>query len=191
METLVYIAPRQSGKTTDAVMEFLKNPKNTIFITYNNISKDEIIKKHKLGKYKNRFFSQTDRNIFIGREYETVIFDEFTLIDKFNILYNDVTSSSRYLLIFCYGTMVKQYKETLYKFILFGKSINLTPQMMIKTLRVLKIEFDENDIYDLYDSILTRQNVRIIDNKFKSNQPYLKNINKERYELDILNKWLI
>ena len=87
--------------------------------------------------------------------------------------------------------MVKQYKENLYNFIIYGKSINLTPKMMIKTLRVLKIEFDENDIYDLYDSILTRQNVRIIDDRFKSNQPYLKNINKERYELDILNKWLI
>lgn len=85
MKKTFYMLPRQCGKTTMAIMEFLRSPETTLIITFNQGSAQDIRNKIK----------QTDPNISqmaldnvlpatpniildrcIGRKLDKIIFDE-------------------------------------------------------------------------------------------------------------------
>jgi hypothetical protein len=138
MKKTFFISGRQTGKTTNAIFEFLKNPEETLFISYDDKNISRI-----LNNYKNNCISQhKDILQFIrGRRFNKIIIDEYLYFKIKNQikLYNDI----RYLKINFYGI------EELFIF--------SSPNKIINNLIFNTIKNTKNYNYDIFINVLTLQ----------------------------------
>lgn len=78
--------PRQSGKTTKAIYEFLKKPNNTIYVVHNHHIKRHV---HKLigGDGKNITSASQFSTAIIGKRFKNVILDEYMFFQNRDEIY--------------------------------------------------------------------------------------------------------
>lgn len=75
MRLIQYKGPRQSGKTTNLVGQFMLNPKESLFFTFNNIGKSCILNNFpQMIEYKNNIHAFNNLNSIRGVNYPKYIF---------------------------------------------------------------------------------------------------------------------
>ena len=81
IEIIEFRKPRQSGKTTFAVAEFLRSPDKSLLVVRNAEQKDQLVKKWPiLGQYKN-VTSLNQLHCICSKQLDTVIIDEYYSMD--------------------------------------------------------------------------------------------------------------
>ncbi len=118
-----FIAPRQSGKSTIAKYEFLKDPEKSAFIT---CKLDQIRNYDGLSNYKNNFYSQESfYNGVRGKEVKNVILDEYLFFTSknrekmYNYSFNNVKD------YYIFSTPNKLYDKDLFDLVKEMKSSNI------------------------------------------------------------------
>lgn len=82
MKKYLHISNRQSGKTSKAVYEFLKDPDDTLFISHNYNSARFLFKRLNLdSKYRKNFLCEESMTKTKSHEYKKVIMDEYFFFD--------------------------------------------------------------------------------------------------------------
>jgi hypothetical protein len=185
MKTFV-ISNRQSGKTKLATYEFMKNPENSIFIGYNEVSVEKL---PFYEKYRKNVFTTYNANQFIkGHKIDNVILDEY-LCFGINIrkeLYNLLPTYIKNYFIF--SSPNKLYDLELFNYVKEAKSKNIPlSELSIKNYTV-------EDVEDLYYNYLTDKDTTIIHDKyfFNPHKP-IKNecyLSDTSYQCEIEGKYL-
>lgn len=211
MKKYFFLEPRQTGKTTKAIFEFLKEPDTTLFVTHNN----EMVK-HVQG------LSGIRRNICTAEQFiqpdftrskkiYKVIMDEYLFFNKKEKVYNKFSSCPslsdvKELLI--YSTSDKIYDRKMFDFVVdykkrFSHTFNdLMYSYIVERVRAKDIPSCYNNnlepqLSDLYYNFLTDSTTKIITPPFNHGRlfdnsfvEHLKLYNPTSYKTEILGKYL-
>ena len=181
-----FISNRQSGKTTKAIYEFLKDPENTIFICPNGECRKEVVKMTKLPTSKClNIISASDDNAGRGKRYKRAIYDEYLFLDyetRYKIHCSLLNTGVEEIL--CFSTAERLYDRSTFDFVAelkrdqrilaFESSIDRVcfndvlvemTDVLIRTSEKMKEE-----IYDLYHNYLTDPDTTIIHNSMFFNK---------------------
>jgi len=199
MKKTFMMQPRQTGKTTIAVYEFLKDPEHTLLVVPNQRMVDHII--HDIlrgdGKYKWK------TNIFSSFRFEQlphiysnthrIILDEYMFFDNKELIYKQIQSLSNALdELLIFSTSNKQYKKTLYEFCKNAKYHDFSFNYLLPTAS--KYCFEE-DFNELYYNFLTDPDTTVIDTILIHNQRRENEsksmLSRKEYELEVENIWLV
>ena len=197
MKKRINVWHRQSGKTTTAIYEFLKNPEETLLITFNENMCHHICKnflrvdKHKniisINKFLNYRMSLSDCKRIILDEY--LFFNPELSID----LYQKIINSKFIEELIIFSTPRKKYNKEMFDLVKKLKPI-LQWQMCHKVIeQLLDIEVKTEDVRELYFNFLTDEDVEINkkSNVDKRESEYLKEIlGEKKYSLEVLAEYL-
>lgn len=173
-----FIANRQSGKTQLALLEFLKEPKNTLFVT----CKMDMAKGFKeYREYPKNFTSQNalSDNGLRGKRYKKIILDEYCFFSpksKLNLnerIFSVLEPNGK---IYIYSspqksydreiyTLVKQFKSGLISYRQRDKLLEVWSMCLKRPLNEIRDDFDE-----LVNDILTHPKTEIINNNQFNNK---------------------
>lgn len=76
-----FISNRQSGKTTMALYEYLKDPENTVLVCTDGSTRDSAVKRSGIEPSKCKNVISADRLSIRGKKIKRLIFDEYLFID--------------------------------------------------------------------------------------------------------------
>lgn len=197
MNKRINVWNRQSGKTTTAIYEFLKNPEETLLITFNENMCHHICKnflrvdKHKniisINKFLNCRMSLSDCKRIILDEY--LLFNPELSID----LYQKIINSKFIEELIIFSTPRKKYNKEMFDLVKKLKPI-LQWQMCHKVIeQLLDIEVKTEDVRELYFNFLTDEDVEINKkvNVDKRESERLKEIlGEKKYSLEVLAEYL-
>jgi hypothetical protein len=216
MNKYFFIEPRQTGKTTRAVYEFLKEPETTLFVTYNMGGVKHI--RELLGKqYQYRFeqnictSEQFIQGEFLrGKRFTKVILDEYLFFNKKDKFYKHFYSfptveNVKELLI--YSTSNKIYDRRLFDFVVENKKKSGwgLPQILgfyinevlnIHNAPPTQLKIIESELSDLYYNFLTDHNIKIVTTlrgRSLLTDTWVEHIKKyepDTYKTEILGKYL-
>jgi len=170
----VFISNRQSGKSQMATYEFLKNPKDTLFI---GTSIGAIQFNPFYHQYKNNFVTQN--KIICGQTFERVIFDEYFYFDiKNRRALKELLPSIGVREFYIFSTANRLYNANLYAFVRFMKTnhIFINNKTIDEYVKVLangdqeKEKLINNEIDDLYYNYLTDPDANVINDDYFFNQ---------------------
>lgn len=180
---------RQTGKTSKAVYEYLKDPLNTIFIVRNDVNKEHII--NKLGDKNANVLTEDEFLTELKYISYNVILDEYMFFKRKKDVYEKMNSYSPNNL-FIFSTSDKVYKKDIFDFVSdLKKTLLFKEYSGIKTDEVIK------EIEDLRYNFLTDPDTVLIDTyygspiTFKYTESQLKEMYGKTYDLEILNKYLV
>lgn len=191
MKKVFLIQPRQSGKTTKAMYEFVKDPDNTIFVTH---SYDMVKHIHDRvgGNIKNFTSSNQFKNKIIGRRPKNIILDEYMFFKNRDEIYKEIQVIQPEN-VYIFSTSDKLYDKKLFDFVKENKR-RTSYQDLLKKYGDKLTDYIEKQIYDLYYNFLTDDDTILIDFDFSVNmkdRSYLINIlGKEQYGIEIINSYL-
>lgn len=176
------IWPRQTGKTTKAVYEFLKDPQYTLYVAHNMNLANFASKKAKV--YRQNFISQNDfRSKIVSRNIKRIVLDEYLFFDdKYEIYENISNRSINELYIFT--SAEKQYDYDLFQLI---KRKKIDPRVIIPQ------KYKDEDINDLYYNFITDPDIILNDDFFVSEQNKIRAkhmLSDKQYKLQTLNEYL-
>lgn len=184
MNKTIYIQPRQTGKTTRAIFEYLKNPKSTIIVTHNQNMVQHIQSivygfNNHLMVYKHNIITEDQfiksRGAF--KSYDTFIFDEYMFLkhkkEVYELVYQLMPNN-----IVAYSTSNKKYNKKIIDFIKVSKENN-TPIELTK------------EVTELYYNFITDPDTILHDNLSSTNERCKVILHPEQYEVEIENKYLI
>lgn len=197
MKKRINIWNRQSGKTTTAIYEFLKNPEETLLVTCNEHMCHYIctnflrVGKHKniigINKFLNYRMSLSDCKRIILDEY--LFFNPELSID----LYQKIINSKFIEELIIFSTPRKKYNKEVFDLVKKLKPISQW-QMCHKIIeKLLDIEVKVEDVRELYFNFLTDEDVDINkkSNVDKRESERLKEILGEKnYSLEVLAEYL-
>lgn len=195
MKKFFFISNRQSGKTTKAVYEFMKNPEETILVCANSQSKDELLKKLGLVSHADNILgSAPSESFFRGKKAKKIIYDEYLFLDYETRLYFEkMTLPFGIEEIYCFSTPQILYDRDTFDFVVNMKKENkaisierqsdlcmndLIIEMTDSTIRTS--EMIREEIFELYYNYLTDPDTIIIHNDFFINQK-ISNLNNVSY----------
>lgn len=199
MKNILYIAPRQSSKTSSLLYEFYKSPEDTAVILFNRAQIKGF--KDKGHDIKNFIGMHDLAATFRGYDFKKVLVDEYfemnTKENKALEEYACITGSE----IIAFGTPNKQYDTELVKCITgLRKTLAntvITSSYIIRSVDYKSIERDfncnEDTIQYLFSSLLTKPDTRIIQNTwYKTNKisGLHLHLTPEQYELEVEAKYL-
>lgn len=158
MKKYFYIQNRQSGKTTMGVYEYLKNPKDSIFIVKNNHIASYISEKYDFSfdERKNIVSIPMLEKFICSKSFNKVIIDEylfFTLKER-KMIYKIFPNLEDDSEIYIFSTPKKVYSINDIERVKGLKEYNQTP---------------ETNDEDLYYNFLTDNDVKIIHNRLYYN----------------------
>jgi hypothetical protein len=192
MNKYFLMQPRQTGKTTKAIYEFLKHTEESLFV----VPKLEMIKPiyDIIGQKFNNIISENMFETFIrGKRYKTLILDEYMFFSNSNK--RNIYNQHYYLKIenlYIFSTSDKKYNLNIINFIKeHKKTYSLTD--LIKKYQTKTNDFSkssEDDIIELYYNFLTDDDIILMDYKLQSykDRSNLVNImNKEQFDIEINN----
>lgn len=197
MKKRINIWNRQSGKTTTAIYEFLKNPEETLLITFNEKMCHYIytnflrVDNHKNIIGVNKFLS---RDLYLNRS-KTIIIDEYLFFNPEQAidLYQKIINTNYIENLIIFSTPIKKYNKEVFDLVKKLKPI-LQWQMCHKVIKqLLDIEVKVEDVRELYFNFLTDEDSEINkkSNVDKRESEYLKEILGEKnYSLDVLAEYL-
>lgn len=194
------IHPRQTGKTSKAIYEFLKN-KNNIFIPLNSASNANILSSYDIpNDMVNNIIS--NQNIISEKLrgsgfINNIIIDEYLYSENRKILYELIKNRSIRDVneIFIFTTSKKQYKTHIFDFVCKYKNdmLNYNMYWVYEKYYGKPDEHIKNEIDELYYNFITEPNCNIIDYGYRHKINLLMNrdlIPKERFEIEHLNNYL-
>jgi hypothetical protein len=197
MKKRINVWNRQSGKTTTAIYEFLKNPEETLLITFNEKMCHYIytnflrVDNHKNIIGVNKFLS---RDLYLNRS-KTIIIDEYLFFNPEQAidLYQKIINTNYIENLIIFSTPIKKYNKEVFDLVKKLKPI-LQWQMCHKVIKqLLDIEVKVEDVRELYFNFLTDEDSEINkkSNVDKRESEYLKEILGEKnYSLDVLAEYL-
>jgi len=205
----LYIQPRQIGKTTLAIYEYLKNPKESLLIFCNNDMVNNVKKKLVLNGHNDTNNIITQNQIITkirGKRYKNLILDEYFFFTKKNKreIYENL-----YLMdlenVIAYTTSDKLYSSVIIDYIrlekhnysyteLFNLFIEKHPSYINEFIKS-GIDFKEN-FNDLYYNFLTDKDFIIMDKSIRLGGNINKNnmkkiLNPKEYQIEIENNFII
>ena len=121
MKKYFFMQPRQTGKTTKAMYEYVKDPENTIFVTYKHINIKKIHDKVG-GNIKNFVSSGEFINRTKGITLKNVILDEYMFFDNKESIYKEIIERGAEN-IFIHSTSNKIYNKNLFDLVKENKEI--------------------------------------------------------------------
>lgn len=193
MNKYFYILPRQIGKTTMAVSEFLRNPSQSLLICHNTHMADSLIKKINFDNIKDRkniiSVGSLSNYTNCDNTFKKIILDEYlfyTLKQRkeiYEILLPSLDINSE---IIIYSTPSKIYNQILFnrikKYKQQNKSIDEIIYEISKCPKLFIPLNDLNDIAELYYNFITEPNIKIIDvNSYKYISPIILSNHENRY----------
>jgi hypothetical protein len=181
------IQPRQTGKTTKAVYEFLKDPDNTLFITH----KIEVSKhiKDLIGfNHKNVISAKQFLNKKGVHKVKSIILDEYLFFENKEDVYKEVYGSG-FENIYVFSTSNKIYDKRLFNNIKRYKK-DYSYEHMVD---LHKSNFSRQEVYELYYNFLTDSDFKIIDTykHTKDRQDLIHILGEESYRTEVLNNYLV
>jgi hypothetical protein len=197
MNKRINVWNRQSGKTTTAIYEFLKNPEETLLITFNENMCHHICKnflrvdKHKNIIGVNKFLN---RDLYLNRS-KTIIIDEYLFFNPEQAidLYQKIINSNYIENLIIFSTPRKKYNKEVFDLVKKLKPI-LQWQMCHKVIeQLLDIEVKVEDVRELYFNFLTDEDSEINkkSNVDKRESEHLKEIlGEKKYSLEVLAEYL-
>src|SRR5574344_1434024 len=197
MNKRINVWNRQSGKTTTAIYEFLKNPEETLLITFNEDMCHHICKnflrvdKHKNIIGVNKFLS---RDLYLNRS-KTIIIDEYLFFNPEQAidLYQKIINTNYIENLIIFSTPIKKYNKEVFDLVKKLKPI-LQWQMCHKVIKqLLDIEVKVEDVRELYFNFLTDEDAEINkkSNVDKRESEHLKEIlGEKKYSLEVLAEYL-
>ena len=208
MKKTFYMLPRQCGKTTMAIMEFLRSPETTLIITFNQKTAKDIQNKIK----------QTDPNISqmaldnilpaipniilnrcTGKSYDKVIFDEYMsfkdnyFTTEIMIYLQPCLSQNSELII--YSSADRVYSKKVFDFLRNMPNMSMAERLKEHALfsEEEKADFDRLNktfLSDLEFKIITSTPYQYSVNYHKMKVDREKCIGKEAYDMEISNIFL-
>lgn len=197
MKKRINVWNRQSGKTTTAIYEFLKNPEETLLITFNENMCHHICKnflrvdKHKNIIGVNKFLN---RDLYLNGS-KTIILDEYLFFNPEQAidLYQKIINSNYIENLIIFSTPRKKYNKEVFDLVKKLKPI-LQWQMCHKVIeQLLDIEVKAEDVRELYFNFLTDEDSEINkkSNVDKRESEHLKEIlGEKKYSLEVLAEYL-
>jgi ABC-type methionine transport system ATPase subunit len=191
MKTIFLMQPRQSGKTTKAIYEFLKDPTNSLFVTHNTQTVKYIC--DKIHKNNENIISSNQfvKHVF-GRRPKNIILDEYMLFNNTYEIYKTIKSVQTDN-VYIFTTSNKSYDKNLFDFVKKYKQTMAYNDLLLKYGNNLT-DYIKKQIYELYYNFLTDNETLLIDFDFSSSikdMSHLINIiGKERYDIEINNYYL-
>lgn len=191
MRKVFLMQPRQSGKTTKAMYEFVKDPDNTIFVTH-NYEMVKYVHNRVGGNLKNFTSSNQFKNKIIGRRPKNIILDEYMFFKNRDEVYKEIQVIQPDN-VYIFSTSDKLYDKKIFDFVKENKRTTSYQDLLQKYGDKLT-EYIEKQIYDLYYNFLTDDDTILIDVDFGGNmkdKSYLIGIlGKEQYGIEIINSYL-
>ena len=201
MKIYSYIQPRQVGKTTLAVYEYLKDPDNTLFIVPNsqmvyNVEAHFLIHKNDIKTPYNLF----SRGVH-GKIFNKIILDEYCFMENkkewLPILISQLNPKGE---IYIFSTPNKQYSKFIWNCVTECKKSKLDPsEIFEKYYPVFKYKPNKEQFWELYYDLLTHPDNKLFKEKlsiFKyPDQTRLDElkymfIKPEQFKLEYLNDFL-
>lgn len=179
---------RQTGKTSKAVYEYLKDPLNTVFIVTNDKNKEHII--NKLGDKNANVL--TEDEFLTECEYSPyrIILDEYMFFKRKKDIYEKINRLDPANL-FIFSTSDNVYKKDIFDFV-----FDLKNSLLFKEYTGVKTEEVIKEIEDLRYNFLTDPDTILIDKNYgspltlKYGETQLKEMYGKTYAVEILNKYL-
>lgn len=195
MRTIFLMQPRQSGKTTKAMYEYLKDPDNTIFVSH-NYDMAKYVRSIVGGDMKNFASENTFLDKICGRNPKNIILDEYMFFKNKKLIWEHI-NTIRPENVYIYSTSDKIYSKKLFDFVKQSKRYSYYSALVRRYEEVYGEPITEEiqqQLDDLYYNFLTDYNTTLIDfdiNKPKKDYSDLKNIiSKENFDLEINNIYL-
>lgn len=163
MRKIFLIQPRQSGKTTKAIYEFIKDPENTMFVTH-NYDTVKLIHSRVGGNIKNFTSANEFHNKIIGRRPKNIILDEYMLFNNRDEIYEEIQIIEPEN-VYIFTSADKLYNEKIFNFVKQNKRNTSYVNLLLKLSdnNIPHIEHIEKQVYDLYYNFLTDEDTIIID----------------------------
>jgi hypothetical protein len=191
MRKVFLMQPRQSGKTTKAMYEFVKDPDNTIFVTH-NYDMVKYIHNRVGGNLKNFTSSNQFKNKIIGRRPKNIILDEYMCFKNRDEIYKEIQVIQPDN-VYIFSTSDKLYDKKIFDFVKENKRTTSYQELLQKYGDKLT-EYIEKQIYDLYYNFLTDDDTILIDVDFggnmKDRSDLIGILGKEQYGIEIINSYL-
>lgn len=185
MKKIFLINPRQTGKTTKAIYEYLKSPSDSIYVNITHSTCYELC--DKIDGVKNNFIRYDDLSSKLkGRKINNLILDDYLQYNNKEKIYEFINMLDIENL-FIFSTSNKCYSKELIDYIKYNKYIYTFEEICEKK------KYNEDDIYELYYNFLTDNDITIIDKELNHyNKKYLMSIiGKDAYNVEILNQYKI
>jgi len=182
MNKIFSMQPRQSGKTYNAILEYKKDPQNTIYVvTCNSTMSSSLFPKCiTTGSFKR--FS-------LDKRFKNIILDEYMFFENKEEIYNTINNLNIENL-FIYSTSDKIYSKELFDFIKNNKLNYSYNNLLLK----YQSEFNTTDklkFDDLYYNFITDYDTNLIEYGICSHNQRLFNLLEiETYNIEILNWYL-
>ncbi len=197
MKKTFVIQPRQSGKTTMAIYEFLKDVDNTLFVTH-DYGAAQMISRRIFGK--NNHINIVSCQNFIekmrGRRYKNIILDEYLFFKNKDDIYLFMQQYLNPENLYIFSTTDKTYSEELFEFVKKYKGgggfYSLLDWYYHKFNKVIISDTVITQLNELYYNFLTDYDTNVIDYGFKpmcdtNAMQYV--LTSEEYDREILNKY--
>lgn len=193
MAKIFLMQPRQSGKTTKAMWEYIKDPENTVFVAHNQESA-KWINERLNGIHPDNFMSaKSFPNKMLIRRPKNIIMDEYMFFPNKEEIYK-TTSSIQPENLYIFSTSDKQYNKEIFDLVKKFKKV-LTCDDVLKLYKGEPTKGIEKEIRNLYYNFITDKDTKLIDINYnqKSLQKeadYLSILGQKQYEIEMLNIYL-
>lgn len=199
MKKYFLLQARQTGKTTKAIYEYLKDDKNTLFVSFDEQSTKRVCKKAK-GNPKH-FISAKSFKTYATRgganviPFKNIILDEYLFFENKSEIYKLVQYLSPEN-IYIFSSPNKRYEKESFDLVKnnkHNKSANEILELYIEKQGGVCKKV-QNEIYELYYNFITDFDTVLIDSDLgisNSRKKELRHImGEESYETEILNQYL-
>ena len=193
MNIFFILQPRQSGKTTVAISEFLLDPERTVFVSPNFQCARDASKRS--GAPNRLFISANNFTLKMrGHRPYNIIMDEYLYYENIRELYSFIPiMETRNLYIFT--SAKKQYERRVFEYVKYLKLNGQSYHEIIGSNRNTDPHIQQ-EIEELYFNHITDPGIVLIDNAFHHDTETIDRMTPrdgyqlERFRAEILNQYL-
>ncbi len=155
--------PRQSGKTSKAKYEYLKDPENTLYVVGDSKTAQRI--KEQI-RSKNANIISCHNFDLRGRNQKNIILDEYMFFPNKDKVYKEIMRNQVNIdNVYIFSTSNKTYSRYLFNLVKENKKYFSFDEIVEKYEGVMTKEI-KKEIHDLYFNFLTDADCRLIDFAF-------------------------
>ena len=200
MKKVFYLQPRQIGKTTMAIYQFLADIDNTLFVTHSE-QIARIITKRLFNQYTHPNIVSCEEVIRkrLGPRYKNIILDEYMFFKNRGDLYVYLNGIGNIENLYIFSTSDRKYEASIFDTIKTQKRINNDFLYILKLYHqkfAKSIVFSDVDeqIKSLYYNFLTDPDTNVIDYGFEFPRHRIGEmcnaLNNEQFEVEIMNRYV-
>ena len=192
--------PRQSGKTSKAIYEYIKNRDNSLFVTTNIGCRDHVRKL--LGEEDDHVISAGNLTAKINREplskinFTNVIMDSYMYYERKEEINKLIKNTIQPDNLYIFSTSDRAYSKKLFEIVKIYKGLNLSCEGVYAIYKSRKGKLPKKvkqEIYDLYYNFITDKDIILVDKNMnydpRNKKHFKKMIGKKAYKVEILNKY--